>query len=108
MGCHPGPNEKARAKIQSDEYVKFALLLKLNDPDHEESYKTVEKVGQLFFFKRHQTKPKSRQFINGLNVFMVLWQFMPKTLKRGTKSHGLWSNCIENFQNKWGQSSHCL
>lgn len=30
-----------------------------------------------------------------------------KTPKRGTKSHGLRSNCPENFQNKWGQRSHC-
>lgn len=46
-----GVDQKTRAKIHSDEYVKFASLLKSNDPDNEESYKTVEKDGQLFFQK---------------------------------------------------------
>lgn len=33
-----GVDQKTHAKIQSDEYVKFALLVKQNDPDNEETY----------------------------------------------------------------------
>lgn len=44
-------DQKTRAQIQSDEYVKFALLCKQNNPDGKDSYKTVEKDGQLIFQK---------------------------------------------------------
>lgn len=45
LSLNLGVDKKNRAKIHSDEYVKFASLLKPNDPDNEESYKTVEKDG---------------------------------------------------------------
>lgn len=32
-----GVDQKSCARIQSDEYVKFALLVKQNDPDNEET-----------------------------------------------------------------------
>lgn len=44
-----GVDQKTQAKIHSHEYVKFASLLKPNDPDNEESYNTVEKDGQLMY-----------------------------------------------------------
>lgn len=70
-----GVDQKTRAKIQSDEYVKFALLLKQNDPDNEESYKTVEKDGQLFFQK---TQDKTQitsvyKWIECFHVFVAIY-----------------------------------
>lgn len=44
-----GVDQKTQAKIHSHEYVKFASLLRPNDPDNEESYNTVEKDGQLMY-----------------------------------------------------------
>lgn len=72
-----GVDQKTRAKIHSDEYVKFASLLKSNDPDNVKVIKLWRKMGNCFF-KKHLTNSRSLQSINGSNAFMFLWQFMPK------------------------------
>lgn len=65
-----GVDQKTRAKIHSDEYVKFTSLLKSNDPDNEESYKTVEKDGQLFFQKTSD-KPQITSVYKWIECFHV-------------------------------------
>lgn len=74
-------DQKTLAKIQSDEYVKFSLLLKKTTQTMKRAIKLWRKMDNSFF-KRHKIKPKSLQFINGLNAFMFLWQFMPKNIQK--------------------------